>query len=98
MTLKIANKDAFRPHFPCILFFLLGFSWSVPVELFRGVVGFRTSEGLGQVPAMAEYLASRFRSAGFDAGDVRVLPLGETASLVVRYRGSGGRPLLVLAH
>jgi hypothetical protein len=31
---------------------------------------------------------------------VHVLPLGETASLVVRYRGdgSGGRPILLMAH
>src|SRR5688572_23808499 len=69
-------------------------------EIFARIIGFRTSEGLGQVPAMANYLAERFRQAGFPASDVHVLPLGETASLVVRYRGDGrgGRPILLLAH
>jgi acetylornithine deacetylase/succinyl-diaminopimelate desuccinylase-like protein len=69
-------------------------------EIFARIIGYRTSEGLGQVPAMANYLADEFRKAGFPASDVHVLPLGETASLVVRYRGdgSGGRPILLLAH
>jgi acetylornithine deacetylase/succinyl-diaminopimelate desuccinylase-like protein len=69
-------------------------------EIFRTVIAFRTSEGLGQVPAMAEYLAGQFRAGGFPAQDIHILPLGEAASLVVRYRGdgSGGRPILLLAH
>lgn len=69
-------------------------------EVYRRVVGFRTEAGLGQVPAMAAYLAGLFREAGFPAADIHVLPLGETASLVVRYRGdgSGGRPILFTAH
>jgi acetylornithine deacetylase/succinyl-diaminopimelate desuccinylase-like protein len=69
-------------------------------EIFRTVIGFRTSEGLGQVPAMANYLAERFRSVGFRDEDIHILPSGETASLVVRYRGNGrgGKPILLLAH
>jgi acetylornithine deacetylase/succinyl-diaminopimelate desuccinylase-like protein len=68
-------------------------------DIFRTVIGFRTSEGLGQVPAMANYLADQFRKAGFPDDDVHVLPLGETASLVVRYRGNGGgKPITLLAH
>jgi acetylornithine deacetylase/succinyl-diaminopimelate desuccinylase-like protein len=69
-------------------------------EIFARIIGFRTSEGLGQTPAMANYLAEQFRKAGFPASDIHVLPLGETASLVVRYRGEGGggRPILLLAH
>jgi acetylornithine deacetylase/succinyl-diaminopimelate desuccinylase-like protein len=69
-------------------------------EIFQAVIGFRTSEGLGQVPAMASYLAERFRSAGFPAEDIHILRSGETASLVVRYRGTGrgGKPILLLAH
>ena len=69
-------------------------------EIFKTVIGFRTSEGLGQVPTMANYLADQFRQAGFPNDDVHVLPLGETASLVVRYRGDGrgGKPILLLAH
>lgn len=63
-------------------------------------VAMPTSVGLGQVPAMAQYLADRFRAAGFPEDDIHILPSGETASLVVRYRGNGqgGKPILVIAH
>lgn len=69
-------------------------------EIFARIISFHTSVGLGQVPAMADYLASEFRKAGFPASDIHVLPLGETASLVVRYRGDGsrGKPILLMAH
>lgn len=69
-------------------------------EIFARVIAYRTSVGLGQVPAMAEYLAGQFRAAGFPAADIHMLPLGETASLVVRYRGdgTGGKPILLLSH
>ncbi|MBS0393447.1 MAG: M20/M25/M40 family metallo-hydrolase [Proteobacteria bacterium] len=68
--------------------------------LFAAAIGYETSIGKGQVPKLAEALAARFRQAGFPAADVHVLPLGETASLVVRYRGTGkgGRPIALLAH
>ena len=69
-------------------------------EIFATAIGFETSIGHAQVPKLAAYLAERFRKGGFPAADVHVLPLGETASLVVRYRGdgSGGRPVAFLAH
>ena len=73
-------------------------------ETLRRAVAFKTSAGLGQVPALAEYFASRFRVAGFPAEDVHVLPLGETASFVVRYRGASPagtakkRPIVLLGH
>ena len=69
-------------------------------EILQKVIAFRTSEGLGQVPAMAQYLAERFRAAGFPEEDIHILPVEESASLVVRYRGNGrgGKPILLLAH
>ena len=69
-------------------------------EIYRRLVAFRTEAGQGQVPVMAAYLAGLFGEAGFPEADIHVLPLGETASLVVRYRGDGsrGRPILFLAH
>lgn len=69
-------------------------------EIFQKVISFRTSEGLGQVPAMAQYLAERLRAAGFREEDIHIVPVGETAALVVRYRGNGrgGKPILLLAH
>ena len=68
-------------------------------DIFQTVIGFKTSEGFGQVPVMAEYLAGKFRAGGFPAEDVHVLPIGDKAALVVRYRGSGkgGRPIVLLA-
>ena len=76
------------------------------LEIYRTIVGMRTAEGQGLVPAMADYLAAQFRAAGFATADVHVLPLtlpsGEkTAGVVVRYRGdgsSGKKPILLLAH
>jgi acetylornithine deacetylase/succinyl-diaminopimelate desuccinylase-like protein len=69
-------------------------------EIFAKVIAFKTEIGQGQVPAMAAYLADRFRAAGFPEADIHSVPLGKTASLVVRYRGTGGggRPIALLAH
>jgi acetylornithine deacetylase/succinyl-diaminopimelate desuccinylase-like protein len=69
-------------------------------EIFAHIVAIESSVGKGNVPAVADYLAKRFIAGGFPADDVHVLPLGETASLVVRYRGSGrgGRPIAFIAH
>jgi acetylornithine deacetylase/succinyl-diaminopimelate desuccinylase-like protein len=64
------------------------------------IISIPSSAGRGQVPAVAQYLADRFRAAGFPEDDIHVLPAGETSALVVRYRGTGkgGKPILVLAH
>lgn len=69
-------------------------------EIYERIISFDTSTEGAQNPAMAAYLAERFRAGGFAAEDVHILPLGNTAGLVVRYRGdgSGGRPILLLAH
>ncbi len=74
--------------------------------MFQHVISLRTAEGHGKVPEMAEYLADKFISAGFDREDVTIVPYTEAtgekvASLVVRYRGnglSGKKPILLLAH
>lgn len=76
------------------------------LEIYRAIIAFRTAEGHGQVPKMAEYLAEQFRQGGFAASDVHVIPFktdtGEAiAGLVVRYRGdgsSGKKPILLMAH
>ncbi len=70
------------------------------LDIYRRIVAFDTSTEGGQNPAMANYLADRFRAAGFAEEDVRVLSHGGTAGLLVRYRGDGsrGRPILLLAH
>jgi acetylornithine deacetylase/succinyl-diaminopimelate desuccinylase-like protein len=68
--------------------------------IYAKLIGFETSVGKGQVPAMAGYLVDEFKRAGFADADVHLLPLGETASLVVRYPGdgTGGKPILLMAH
>jgi acetylornithine deacetylase/succinyl-diaminopimelate desuccinylase-like protein len=73
--------------------------------LYATLIGYETSVGKGQVPAMANFLAGEFRKAGFADADIHVLPLGETASLVVRYPGDGSggkpdslKPVLFMAH
>ncbi len=69
-------------------------------EIFAHIVGIESSVGKGKVPLVAKYLAERFKAGGFPDADIHILPLGETASLVVRYRGSGGggKPIALIAH
>jgi acetylornithine deacetylase/succinyl-diaminopimelate desuccinylase-like protein len=76
------------------------------LEIYRASIAYRSAEGLGQVPALARYLADQFRAGGFAEQDVHLLPFtvndGEkTAALVVRYRGDGSsakKPILLIAH
>ena len=69
-------------------------------EIFAHIVGIESSIGKGKVPLVAKYLADRFKAGGFADADIHILPLGETASLVVRYRGngSGAKPIALMAH
>ncbi len=69
-------------------------------DIFQTLIGFQTVAGRGQVPVMAKYLAGRFQAGGFAAEDIEILPHGETASLVVRYRGAdpAAKPIVFLAH
>jgi len=69
-------------------------------EIFAHIIGIESSIGEGKVPLVAKYLAERFKAGGFPDADIHILPLGETASLVVRYRGngSGGKPIALIAH
>lgn len=68
-------------------------------DLLQRTVGFETTTGARNV-ALANFLAERFRAGGFPPEDVHVIAVGETAGLLVRYRGvgGGGRPILFLAH
>ncbi len=71
------------------------------LEIYRTIIGFRTAKGHGKVPEMAAYLADELKSAGFEEEDIEILPVGETAGMIVRYAGdgsSGEKPVLFLAH
>ncbi len=69
-------------------------------EIFANIIAIESSIGKGKVPLVAKYLAERFKAGGFPDADIHILPLGETASLVVRYRGNGtgGKPIALIAH
>ena len=68
--------------------------------LLHQLVAVDTSSGRGNVPSLAADLASRLRRGGFASQDVTVVPVGDTAALVARYRGngSGGRPIALMGH
>ena len=71
------------------------------LEIFTHIIGVETSKNLGNVPKVANYLATELIAAGFPEEDVEVVPLGETASLIAKYRGdgsSGKAPILLLGH
>jgi len=71
------------------------------LEIYKTVIEIPTVAGRGKVPEMAAYLASELKAAGFSDEDIRIIPSGETASLVVRYPGDGSAnkpPILLLGH
>jgi acetylornithine deacetylase/succinyl-diaminopimelate desuccinylase-like protein len=68
-------------------------------NLFKTIVELPTVKGRGQVPRMARLLSAKLRQVGFAARDIEIVPVGETAAMIVRYRGTGAKaPLLFLAH
>jgi acetylornithine deacetylase/succinyl-diaminopimelate desuccinylase-like protein len=69
-------------------------------EILNHAVNLDTSVEGKKVPELANWLAEKFTAGGFAAADVHVVPMGDTAVLVVRYRGdgSGGKPILFLGH
>jgi len=71
------------------------------LEIYEHIIGVETSKNLGNVPKVAHYLADQLIAAGFPKDDVEILPVGETAALIARYRGdgsSGRKPILYLGH
>ena len=71
------------------------------LEIYTRIIGVESSKNLGNVPKVANYLADELLAAGFPEEDVEIVPLGETASLIARYRGdgsSGKAPILLLGH
>ena len=71
------------------------------LEIFTRIIGVETSKNLGNVPEVANYLAAELIAAGLPEEDIEVVPLGETASLIAKYRGdgsSGKAPILLLGH
>jgi acetylornithine deacetylase/succinyl-diaminopimelate desuccinylase-like protein len=69
-------------------------------EIFARLISFRTAQGQGQVPAMADYIAETLRAGGVPADDIAMLPSGETTGMLVRVRGrdQASRPILFSGH
>jgi acetylornithine deacetylase/succinyl-diaminopimelate desuccinylase-like protein len=69
-------------------------------EIYARAIAFDTSVSGGQTPQFAAYLRDLLVSAGISESDTLIVPYGNTASLLVRYRGdgTGGRPILLLGH
>jgi len=71
------------------------------LEIYTKLISIPTVAGRGKVPELANYLASEFKAAGFADEDIQMPELGETVSLIVRYRGDGSagkKPILLLGH
>jgi carboxypeptidase PM20D1 len=71
--------------------------------MLKHAIGIHTVQGEHQVPVLAAYLADQLKAAGFAAGDVEIIPVGETAALVARYRGTDqgkgkNKPILLSGH
>ena len=66
--------------------------------LLAKIVNIPSVIGRGQVPAVANYLAQQLIQGGFAAEDVKVIPMGETASLTARYRGNGSKRAMLISN
>jgi acetylornithine deacetylase/succinyl-diaminopimelate desuccinylase-like protein len=69
-------------------------------EIYRELIETDTSHSKGDTTKAAELLATRFRTAGFPETDIQVIgPAATNRNLVVRFRGSGAKPpVVLLAH
>src|SRR6266403_734375 len=69
-------------------------------DIYRELIETDTTHSKGDTTKAAELLARRFRAAGFPKADVQVIgPEPRNKNLVVRYRGTGAKPpVVLLAH
>ncbi len=75
------------------------------VAMLKHAIEVPTVEGRGRTPELAAYFADQFRSAGFAAADIHVLPYkgsasNDTAALIVRWPAAapGKKPILLMGH
>ncbi len=69
------------------------------MDMLRHAIAMPTVAGKHQVPALARYLADKLAAAGLPRADIEIIPVGETAALVARYRGTGkAKPILLSGH
>lgn len=69
------------------------------MAMLNHAIAVETVKGKGQVPALAHYFADKLETAGFSKSDIQYIPVGDTAALVVRYKGKGdGKSFIVHGH
>lgn len=71
------------------------------LEIYRTAIGIKSTANHGETPVLARFLADEFRAGGFADEDIHIFEIGNTAGLIVRYRGdgsSGKRPVSISAH
>lgn len=72
-----------------------------PRAMFARLISFDTSSEGKQTPQMAAYIKAQLVEAGFPSDDIEIIPVGDTAALIARWRGVGEgrpRPVAFLAH
>ena len=69
-------------------------------DIYKELIETDTTHSTGDTTKVAELLAHRFRGAGFPEADIQIIgPASRNKNLVVRYRGTGVQPSVVLlAH
>jgi acetylornithine deacetylase/succinyl-diaminopimelate desuccinylase-like protein len=102
IALRVLSLTAILATAPAIAIGADQTDWSARMKaLLATAVSFQTVAGRGEVPKMVEWLRGEFLSNGFTDQDITILPLGETAAMVVRYRGDGSsnrKPILFATH
>lgn len=76
--------------------------WHVKAEqIFEHSINIPTVIGRNNVPALADYYANLFKTAGIPAADIQVIPYDHTAALIVRWRAaepSDLKPIMLMGH
>src|SRR5262245_54260759 len=69
-------------------------------DIYRELIETDTTHSTGDTTKAAELLARRFKAAGFPDADIHILGPDQTnRNLIVRYRGTGAKPpVVLLAH
>src|SRR4051812_16086133 len=69
-------------------------------DIYKILIGTDTTHSTGDTTKAAEVLVRYFRHAGFPEADIQIIGPGSTnKNLVLRYRGTGEKPPIVLmAH
>jgi len=70
-------------------------------DFFKHLIEVPTVEGRGKVPELVQYIAKTFRHAGFPESDIKIMPYGETADLIIRWRSEVKQPkraIMLMGH